>query len=111
MSSDGNTLEWPVLASTSVILLPMLAIVLLIPILVGLPSDTGPVDSTLTDALVVGWLVVVFVVFVLGTATAARLVREGRRDAARDALRLALARGEVSPDEYRERAGLLESEN
>jgi putative membrane protein len=110
MCSGDDSSGWVVLVSASVALLPMLSVVLLVPILFGVAGGAGQVSATLEDALVVGWLVVILVVFVLGASVAARLIRDGRTDDARRELRLALARGDITPEEFEERSDLLESE-
>ena len=106
MVSTDAPAPWSVPAATGVALLPTLAVVLLVPILVG-TTGGAPIDPRLADALVVGWLVVVFVVFVLGATIATRIYRDGGGDA-ETVLRLALARGDVDPDGFRQRMELLD---
>jgi len=92
------------LTGITVALVPLLVVVLIVPLVTG----GATAGSTVADVLVVSWLVVAFVVFVLGASLAAVVVREGRRDPALEALRLGLATGEVDPGAFDERWALLE---
>lgn len=69
----------------------MLSVGLFVPILGGVTGGAAEANSPLNAALVVGWLVMILVVFILGVSVATRVVRDGRHDEVQQELRLSLA--------------------
>lgn len=108
-SGDDGSVQLVVLLTASLLLFPMLGLLLLVPILAGIIGGEGVLlGSPFSSVLTVGWLVIVFVVFVLGTTVSAQLIQLGRRDLAREELRLALAHGSIDSEEFERRLRLLE---